>query len=218
MNRINSLISKKVIAELPYPHLFINNFLTDSDRLSIRASFVNAEFFTMEGGSPSSYINFNSPPPLFSWSNDFLKKILIPQLDAVFEISIREKEHELLKNYRKVKKLIEPKFGYLHLSKQNVGSIIPSHRDDDRSTYQFVIYLGGFNGEEAETTQLIYVDDIELLERTKNCYDLKLVDYGNSANGFLCFVNQMNSYHCLTGPTKNSRMMVLGSVVHYESQ
>jgi hypothetical protein len=216
MNNITSLTSNQTRVELPFPHLFIQNFLPETVLHSLRATFTKAEFFLVEGGSPSSYIDIKSPDPLFEWSNEFLKDVLVPKLDEVFTNSILEKKYELMSNYKIVERLNKPKFGYLHLSKQNIGAKIPSHRDDDRSSYQFVIYLGDFNGEKAETTELIYVDEIDQLEKTQDYSKLQLLNYGKSANGFLCFVNQRNSYHCLTGPTTHSRMTILGSVVHYD--
>ena len=136
-------------------------------------------------------------------------------MDGVFNEEVVAKYNELSNDYTFVTKLDRPEIGFLHLTRNHTGTTINSHRDDDRATYQFVIYLGDDHDESVETTELIWVDNIEELERTADYSRLLLLSYGSTRNGILVFANQLNSYHCLSKPAKAERLTIAGSVIHY---
>lgn len=200
----------------PYPHIFADNFLCSQYRSVLRNSFATEKFSTAVGGCPVSNITANSIPALRAFRLDFIESFLIPKLDGVFNEEVVAKYNELSNDYASVKKLDRPEIGFLHLTRNYIGTTINSHRDDDRASYQFVIYLGDDNDESIETTELIWVDNIEELERTADYSRLRLLSYGSTRNGILSFANQPNSYHCLSKPTKAVRFTIAGSVIHYK--
>jgi len=200
----------------PYPHIFSDNFLSSQHRCLLRGSFETEKFSTAPGGCPVSNISSHSAPALRAFRYDFIEAFLIPKLDRFFDEEIEKKYDELFHHYTSVKKLDRPEIGFLHLTRNHIGTTINSHRDDDRATYQFVIYLGDDHDESVETTELIWVDNIEELERTADYSRLRLLSYGSTRNGILVFANQPNSYHCLSKPAKAERLTIAGSVIHYK--
>ena len=207
----------KLRSNIPYPHLYVNNFLSENSRLELRDHFNSVRFTQVVGGAPISDITDFSITQLINWRASFIYDFLIPMLDQIFFDSIIEKKNELEINNKDVTLLSSPKIGFLHLTKHNPGTTINSHRDDDRATYQFVIYLGDINDKPIETTELIFVNDIDNLEKTQDYSQLRLLSYGSSNNGFLCFVNQPNSYHCLSKKIDTMRLTIAGSVIHYNT-
>lgn len=200
----------------PYPHIFSDNILSGQHRSILRDSFVAEKFSTAPGGCPVSNITAHSTPSLRAFRYDFIEAFLIPKLDGVFNEEVVAKYNELSDDYTSVKKLDRPEIGFLHLTRNHTGTTINSHRDDDRASYQFVIYLGDDNDESVEATELIWVDNIEEIERTADNSRLRLLSYGSTRNGILSFANQPNSYHCLSKPTKADRFTIAGSVIHYK--
>ena len=210
----NNLIDVLKVRQ-PYPHIFSDNFLSIQHRSVLRDSFVTEKFSTAPGGCPVSNITAHSSPALRAFRYDFIEPFLIPKLDGVFNEEVVAKYNELSNDYTFVTKLDRPEIGFLHLTRNHTGTTINSHRDDDRATYQFVIYLGDDHDESVETTELIWVDNIEELERTADYSRLLLLSYGSTRNGILVFANQLNSYHCLSKPAKAERLTIAGSVIHY---
>ena len=200
----------------PYPHFFSDNFLSNNYRSVLRDNFLTENFSTAPGGCPVSHITAHSGPALRAFRCDFIETYLIPKLDCVFNEEVVAKYNELSSDYISVKKLDRPEIGFLHLTRNHIGTTINSHRDDDRASYQFVFYLGDDNDESIETTELIWVDDVEELERTSDYSRLRLLSYGSTRNGILAFANQPHSYHCLSMPTKSIRLTIAGSVIHYK--
>jgi hypothetical protein len=211
------LFEKNIRIDDPFPHLYVDNFLPKKIRDLLRKNFSLSNFTTAIGGCPISDITNESSEDLIEWRNSFIISELIPQLDIIFSESINEKYKELLKTNTRVSRLTKPNIGYLHLTKNHVGTTINSHRDDDRASYQFVFFLGDINDGRIETTELISVKDIDQLEKTQDYSALRLLSYGSTNNGFLCFVNQPNSYHCLSKTIKSIRMTIAGSVIHYQT-
>jgi hypothetical protein len=211
----NNLIDVLKVRQ-PYPHIFSDNFLSSQHRSVLRDTFVTEKFSTAPGGCPVSNITANSIPALRAFRYDFIESFLIPKLDGVFNEEVVAKYNELSNDHTSVKKLDRPEIGFLHLTRNHTGTTINSHRDDDRASYQFVIYLGDDHDESIETTELIWVDNIEELERTADYSRLRLLSYGSTRNGILSFANQPNSYHCLSKPTKAVRFTIAGSVIHYK--
>lgn len=211
----NNLINVSKVKQ-PYPHIFSDNFLSSEHRSVLRNSFVMEKFSTAPGGCPVSNITAHSVPALRALRCDFIEAFLIPKLDSVFDEEVVAKYNELSNEYTSVEKLDRPEIGFLHLTRNHTGITINSHRDDDRASYQFVIYLGDDHDESVETTELIWVDNIEELERTADYSHLRLLSYGSTRNGILAFANQPNSYHCLSKPTKAERLTIAGSVIHYK--
>lgn len=211
----NNLIDVLKVRQ-PYPHIFSDNFLSGQHRSVLRDIFATEKFRTSPGGCPVSNITAHSIPALRAFRYDFIESFLIPKLDGVFNEEVVAKYNELLLDYTSVQKLDRPEIGFLHLTQNHTGTTINSHRDDDRASYQFVIYLGDDNDELIETTELIWVDYIEELERTADYSRLQLLSYGSTRNGILSFANQPNSYHCLSKPTKAVRFTIAGSVIHYK--
>jgi hypothetical protein len=210
---INFELPKKKLE--PYPHLFCQNFLDDGLRLSLRECFKYEVFTIAEGGCPVSNIQKDSCGYLLDFKDQFLFKSLIPCLDEIFTSEIAAKKKELESVNRDVRRLEKPSFGFLHLTKNSPRTKINSHRDDDRATYQFVIYLGDIHDQEIETTELIYVKDIDDLESNGDYTNLRLLSYGATNNGFLCFANVPEAYHCLSKEITFERMTIAGSVIHY---
>jgi hypothetical protein len=211
----NSLIDAFKVRQ-PYPHIFSDNFLSDRQRSLLRDSFATEKFSTAPGGCPVSNIADHSTPALRVFRYGFIESYLIPRLDDIFNDDVEAKYIELSRDYEYVSKLERPEMGYLHLTRNHKGSTIDSHRDDDRATYQFVIYLGDDEDGPVETTELIWVENIEELERTSDYSRLQLLSYGSTRNGILAFANQPNSYHCLSKPTQAKRFTIAGSVIHYK--
>ena len=211
----NNLIDALRVRQ-PYPHIFSDNFLSDRHRAVFRDSFATEKFSTVPGGCPVSHIAEHSTPALKVFRYDFIESYLIPRLDDIFNDDIKAKYYELSRDYKYVSKLVQPEIGFLHLTRNHKGTTINSHRDDDRATYQFVIYLGDDEDGPVETTELIWVENIEELERTSDYSLLQLLSYGSTRNGILVFANQQNSYHCLSKPAQAKRFTIAGSVIHYE--
>jgi len=199
----------------PYPHMFLDNFLSDRYRSVLRDSFATEKFSTAPGGCPVSNIAEHSKPALRVFRYDFVEAYLIPRLDDIFNDDLEAKYDELSRNYKYVNKLDRPGIGFLHLTRNHKGATINSHRDDDRATYQFVIYLGDDEDGPVETTELIWVENIEELEKSADYSRLRLLSYRSTRNGILVFANQPNSYHCLSKPAKSERLTISGSVIHY---
>jgi hypothetical protein len=210
----NNLIDALKVRQ-PYPHIFSDNFLSGRHRSVLRDSFATEKFSTAPGGCPVSNIAEHSTPALRVFRYDFIEAYLIPRLDDIFNDDVEAKYDELSRDYKYVNKLERPEMGFLHLTRNHKGATINSHRDDDRATYQFVIYLGDDEDGPVETTELIWVDKIEELERTADYSRLQLLSYGSTRNGILVFANQPNSYHCLSKPAKSERLTISGSVIHY---
>jgi hypothetical protein len=200
----------------PYPHIFLDNFLSEQLRSVLRGSFVTEKFSTAPGGCPVSNIAEHSTPELRLFRYYFIEDYLIPRLDDIFNEDLEMKYNELSQEYKHVNKLARPEIGFLHLTRNHKRTTINSHRDDDRATYQFVIYLGNDQDGPVETTELIWVESIEELERTADYSRLQLLSYGSTRNGILVFANQPNSYHCLSKPAKSERLTISGSVIHYK--
>lgn len=211
------LFEKNIRIDDPFPHLYVDNFLPKKIRDLLRKNFSLSNFTTAIGGCPISDITNESSEDLIEWRNSFIINELIPELDIIFSDSINEKYKELLKTNTQVSRLTKSNIGYLHLTKNHVGTTINSHRDDDRASYQFVFFLGDINDCRIETTELISVKDIDQLEKTQDYSALRLLSYGSTNNGFLCFANQPNSYHCLSKTIKSIRMTIAGSVIHYQT-
>lgn len=201
---------------LPFPHIFLDNFLSEIYRRALRESFAAEKFSTAPGGCPVSNIAEHSNHALRLFRYDFIEAYLIPRLDKIFNEDVEMKYNELSRNYKYVNKLVRPEMGFLHLTRNHKGTTINSHRDDDRATYQFVIYLGDDEDEPVETTELIWAENIEELEKTADYSRLQLQSYGSTRNGILVFANQPNSYHCLSKPAKSERLTISGSVIHYK--
>lgn len=204
--------------DLPFPHLYIDDFITGEFKALLRASFDESAFTTAPGGCPVSNITASSTANLRWFREEFLFNYLIPRMDGIFKKEIDEKQRELSKNYPAVKQLQRPEAGYLHLTRNHKGTTVNSHRDDDRATYQFVIYLGDESDRGVSTTELIFVEDIDDLERTQDYSRLRLLSYGRTNNAILVFANQPHSYHCLSKPTGSERLTVAGSVIHYQTE
>lgn len=212
-----TLFEKNIRIDNPFPHLYVNNFLPKKIRELLRKNFSLSNFTTAIGGCPISDITNKSSEDLIKWRESFIINELIPQLDIIFSDSINEKYKELSKNNTRVTRLAKPDIGYLHLTKNHTGTTINPHRDDDRASYQFVFFLGDIDDSQIETTELIFTEDIDQLEKTQDYSALRLLSYGSTNNGFLCFVNQPNSYHCLSRTIKSIRMTIAGSVIHYQT-
>ncbi len=211
----NNLIDATKVRQ-PYPHIFSDNFLSERHRSVLRGSFATEKFSTAPGGCPVSNIAEHSSAALKLFRYDFIEAYLIPRLDDIFNEDVEVKYKELADEYKYVNKLDRPEVGFLHLTRNHKGTMINSHRDDDRATYQFVIYLGDDRDDPVETTELIWVENIEELERTADYSRLQLLSYGSTRNGILVFANQLNSYHCLSKPAKSERLTISGSVIHYK--
>lgn len=211
----NNLIDAFKVMQ-PYPHIFSDNFLSERHRSMLRGSFAKQKFNTAPGGCPVSNIAEHSTPELRLFRYDFIEAYLIPRLDDIFNEDVEAKCNELSQEYKHVNKLARPEIGFLHLTRNHKRTTINSHRDDDRATYQFVIYLGDDQDGPVETTELIWVENIEELERTADYSRLQLLSYGSTRNGVLVFANQLNSYHCLSKPAKSERLTISGSVIHYK--
>jgi hypothetical protein len=211
----NNLIDALKVRQ-PYPHIFSDNFLSERHRSVLRDSFATEKFSTAPGGCPVSNIAEHSTPALRLFRYNFIESYLIPRLDDIFSEDVEIKYNELSQEYKYVSKLARPEMGFLHLTRNHKGTTINSHRDDDRATYQLVIYLGDDQDEPVETTELIWVDTIEELERTSDYSRLQLLSYGSTRNGILVFANQPNSYQCLSKPAKSERWTISGSVIHYK--
>lgn len=200
----------------PFPHIFINDFLLEDFRISLRNSFSCEVFKTAEGGCPVSNIGDKSASQLQNFMIYDVLNNLVPKLDYLFKSEIENKYHELVDNYKQVTLFDSAKFGFFHLTKNIPGSKINSHRDDDRATYQFIFFLGDAFDQEIETTELIYVTDIETLERTGDTSLMEIKNFGKSKNGFLCFANTPDAYHCLSKTILFERFTIAASVIHYD--
>lgn len=207
-------IARKSI--VPYPHIYVDNFFEIAKKAAIRDTFRRENFTTAVGGCPVSNIGAGSDVVLCSFGEIDVLSELVPRLDQLFSREIEEKFAELSSVYKSVQVLKKARFGYFHLTRNQIRTRINFHRDDDRASYQLVFFLGDSNDEGADTTELIQVNNPREFERTGYQQEMKITSFGRTNNGLLCFANTPVAYHGLSKTIKEERFTVAASIIHYE--
>lgn len=209
-------IDKIVKIEHPFPHIYTDNFLEGTLREELRHTFETEIFTTATGGCPVSNIRKGSNTCLLSFKDKVVLKGLVPQLDEIFAVEIKEKQKELGELQQATPIRNNAKFGYFHLTRNLPGTSINFHRDDERASYQFVFFLGDCCDKDIYTTELLMVDDSKNVEFSGDFSGYESTTWEETKNGFLCFANTPVAYHGLSKKIKSERFTIAGSVIHYD--
>lgn len=200
----------------PFPHVYVDNYFDNAYKKSIRSTFLTESFTTADGGCPVSNINSESNPFLLQFKEVHVLNELVPRLDRLFAQEIATKFEELSITHKTVSALKNPQFGFFHLTRNEIGTRINFHRDDDRASYQLVFFLGDVGDGLIDTTELLAVDDPDEFEEKGFHSAMQITTYGKTNNGLLCFANTPVAYHGLSKTIASVRHTVAASILHYE--